>query len=667
MRRRTLQGAASASAALAVVTALVALGALAAPARAQPADLAAQIKIIDNQPADMDRASWKDRRRDAARKLGQSKDRRAVPVLIRLAETETFDIIGEIAIEGLGNLGDPQAVAVLQKITADPGRDPGQRELAKKALAKLGADARAPITGRAPGTAAGRTGGAGTGGASTGGAGTGGASTGGASTGGASTGGASTGGTSTGGASTGATSTGATSTGATSTGATTGPSAGGTNASSASPSGASSARDTGAATSDSSTGGSGLGSVLGGPATGDIPERAALPALADDALAAYERVTFAGGTANAGYDTVRKRLDIDADVAGQYQKRIEREAVAWGLDAAAHVVGGYINPDGDAATRGLQIDAAAGGEARFYSGKLYGIGRGAADAQVNYVSDVDAANPNNTLKDTRFSADLQIAVGGGYGRVLDVGAAIRVRRLARTLEAARALGRPIDPSTARRLQLTWWALRGERSTYRALVATVAILREAGILLGEPGAGLSYEILNVLRDSQLYLRPSGLDLQLAFGEGYLQRPDQPPPTEHGRVEQLLAQASYGAQLDDDKLELSGGATARLRLFAPDDQPSPWALGATARARRFTYGEHGDPFGALDISAEVLLSNDDLMNSQTGQRITGQLGFTYWLNPASGFRLAASLGEDRGAIVFGAQLTATYGLLDGTFAR
>jgi hypothetical protein len=318
-------------------------------------------------------------------------------------------------------------------------------------------------------------------------------------------------------------------------------------------------------------------------------------------------------------------------------------------------------------TRGLQIDVTADGEARLYSGQLYGIGRTAAAAQLNYVSDVDPNNPANTLKDTRFTADLQVAIGAGYGRVLDVGAAIRVRRLARALDAARALGRPVDPSTARRLQLTWWALRGERSTYRALVATVAILREAGVLLGEPDAGLAYEILDVLRDSQLTLRPSGLDLQVVFGEGYLRRPDQPPPTESGRVEQLLAAASYGAQLDDDTLELSGGAYARLRLFAPEAVPSPWAIGATARARKFTYGEHGDPFGALDLSAEVQLSSDGAMTSQTGQRITGQLGFTWWLSPASGFRLAASLAEDRGAIVFGAQLSGSYGLLDGTFAR
>ena len=71
----------------------------------------------------MDRSTWKEKRRDAARKLGQSKDKRATPVLMRLAETETFDIIGDIAIEGLGNLGDQQAVPVLQ---AAPGLPEGQ-------------------------------------------------------------------------------------------------------------------------------------------------------------------------------------------------------------------------------------------------------------------------------------------------------------------------------------------------------------------------------------------------------------------------------------------------------------------------------------------------------------------------------------------------------------
>jgi hypothetical protein len=587
-----------------------------AQAQAQVGDVAAQIKLIDTQPADMDKSTWKDKRRDAARKLAQSKDKRAVPVLIKLAETETFDIIGEIAIEGLGNLGDGAAVPALQKIIADPARDKSQRELARKALAKLGAEAGS--AGKGPG-ATGGTGG--------------------------------TGGTTPAGGGPGPT-------------APTGPTAPPAGTGGTGDGGAGSEVKPGNAGATGTLGGAGAGLLGSGTPSSELP---ALPVIDDETLAAYERITFAGGTANFGYDSSRKRVDFDADVAGLYQKRVEREAMAWGWDAGAHVVAGYINPQGAGLSRGLQLDATANAEARLYTGGLYGIGRAAGAAQLNYVSDVDANNPGNTLKDTRVTADFQVALGGGYGRVLDVGAAVRVRRLARALDAARALGKPIEAATARRLQLTWWALRGERSTYRALVATVAILREAGILLGEPDAGLSYEILNVLRDSQLYLRPSGFDANLLVSEGYLQRPDQPASNEAGRVEQVLASAAYGAQLDDDKLELSGGGYARLRLFAPDNQPSPWAAGARLRARRFAYGDHGDPLGAIDLSGDLQISDDDVMGSQIGQRVSGQLGFTWWINAASGFRLAANVGEDRGALFIGAQLEATYGLLDGTFAR
>ncbi|MCE9574501.1 MAG: HEAT repeat domain-containing protein, partial [Deltaproteobacteria bacterium] len=127
---------------------LVALApiAIAAPriAHAQE-DVSALIKLVDEQPAGMDRAAWKEKRREAARKLVASGDKRAVPVLMKVAASETFDIIGETAIEGLGTLGDPQAVPTLQQIEADPSRDAGQRTLARKALAKLGAKPSAAV------------------------------------------------------------------------------------------------------------------------------------------------------------------------------------------------------------------------------------------------------------------------------------------------------------------------------------------------------------------------------------------------------------------------------------------------------------------------------------------------------------------------------------------
>ena len=84
-------------------------------------------------------------------------------------------------------------------------------------------------------------------------------------------------------------------------------------------------------------------------------------------------------------------------------------------------------------------------------------------------------------------------------------------------------------------------------------------------------------------------------------------------------------------------------------------------------RFAYGEHGDPFGAFDLTGIVQLSGPDRMNEDKGLSITGQLGFTLLMNQASGIRLAAQVTEDAGTFQIGAQLQGTYGLLDGTFAR
>ena len=553
--------------------------------QAQPADVAGLIKLISDQPADMDRSTWKEKRRDAARKLAQSKDKRATPVLAKLAESETFDIIGEIAIEGLGSLGDKDAVPALQRIAADNSRDKDQRELARKALAKLGAAELPPGTAggtKEPTAGSGDTGDTGTTGLDTG-----------------------------------------------------------------------KPLDTGSTGSD----------LLKSRGATDLPP---LPDVPDDALASYDRLQIAGGTAGLQYDTVRKELDFNADIAASLQRRVERTKIAWGYDLGGELVTGFINPDGRAQSRGAQLDLEGDGEGRYYFGDAYGIARAAVALQLDYTAYIDGNDPGNDFKDTAFSADGQIAVGGGYGRQLDVGSAIRVRRLARALDANRALGRPIDAATAKKLQLTWWALRSERTTYRTLIATVAILREAGILLSEPDAGLTYEILNVLRDSWLYARPSGFDANLVFGEGYLQRPAD-PMIESGHYEQLLLSAGYATNIDDDKLQLSGSAYGRYRLLAPMGAPSPWALGVTGRLQRFTYAEHGDPIGAIDITADLATSSDDIMGVDKGMRIGGQIGFTYFLNPASGIRLAGSLVEDGGNLFVGAQLQATYGLLEGSFAR
>ncbi|MBP6632566.1 MAG: HEAT repeat domain-containing protein [Kofleriaceae bacterium] len=556
------------------------------PAWAQPAaDVPGWISVVERQPDGMDRAEWKEKRREAARKLGASRDKRAVPVLIKLAESETFDIIGEIAIDGLGALGDASAVAALQRIAADNARDRAQRDLARKALAKLGASADG-----------GGGGGGGDGDPGLGRPGDGDGDGVAVSTGGATT-------------------------------------------------------TTTTTTPDPATGGGGASSSGGATDRPTTP-----PTLSDDTLAAYERITLAAGAANLSFDTLRDEASFDADLAGRYQRRLERQTMAWGVDAGARLVTGYYNPEGDLSARGALLNVDGQGEARFYSGKVYGIGRLAAQGVITYIS-------SENVVDVRNAVDLELALGAGYGRVLDVGASLRVKRIAAALEAARALGRPIDASLANKLQLAWWSLRGSRSLHPLLTRTVAILREAGVLLGEPDAGLTYELLQVLGDGLLDRRHSGVDAYLAFGEGYLLREDD-PQVDEGRVEQLLARAAYATQLPGNTAEVSGEGYARLRLFVAEGQPSPWALGATARWRKFTYTDHFDPVGAIDVAASLAVSDDGGDMSEMAFRVGGEVGFTFVPNRASALRLAASASFDSGELIVGASLGARYGLADGS---
>jgi hypothetical protein len=111
----------------------------AAPAHADKVD--DLIALVARKPAGMSAAEWREQRRDAARELGRSGDKRAVEPLMKVAESEKFDAVAEIAIEALGKLGDPRAVPLLKKIADDETRDQYLREAARGALAELGAPA----------------------------------------------------------------------------------------------------------------------------------------------------------------------------------------------------------------------------------------------------------------------------------------------------------------------------------------------------------------------------------------------------------------------------------------------------------------------------------------------------------------------------------------------
>ena len=251
--------------------------------------------------------------------------------------------------------------------------------------------------------------------------------------------------------------------------------------------------------------------------------------------------------------------------------------MAWGYDVDAHVVAGLINPHGRAQSRAAPRSTRRGdGEARFYSRPdATASARRRPRSRSTTSSDVDP-NDRTDIKDTRFTADLQVAIGGGYGRVLDVGARdprpparAHARRRARARQADRRRDRAEAP-----------ARRGGRCAasarrYRALTSrpSRSCARPASCS-ASPTRGSPTRSSTCCATASCSLRPSGFDVQVAIGEGYLApaRRDGRSGRERARPRRAAARArrATAAQLQDDKLEVSGTAYARYRLFAPDDR-------------------------------------------------------------------------------------------------
>jgi hypothetical protein len=545
--------------------AAVALAIALAPATASADEVDDLIAVVDEKPAGMNEETWKEERRDAAKQLGKLGDTRAVPALIRVVETESFDVVAEYAIESLGKLGDDRAVPVLRQVAGDSSRDRYARELARKALRKLGASA-----------------------------------------------------------------------------------------------------DGGGGDDDDGGGalvGSGTGASIGSSADATIDDG---PEFSGDTLGATEILTLAAGGASLTYDTVREVASLDGQVDARYRREIERTKMGYGYGGTASVAGGVIDLPGDgSASEAISFAGTGGGDARFYlaDSEVYGAVEGGLGLSLSALK---RAAQGNSLRETMLGVDLHLGLGVGYGRILDLGEALRLRRIEMALEESRALGRPITGDLAEKIMRAWWALRGEQGAHKRLVATVKILREAGVLLGEPDASTTYKILQILVDGQLDHRLDGFDVRLGVAESYLVRDDDRVGYDDGRIETVLVRARYGMQMRSTVQEIVGEGSARLRVLADDGVPSPWTAVAAAAWRRYVYSDAFDPIGAFEVRGEVGLSDDDNgMMSSTASRVGGGIGWIWSPSRASQFRLSADASLESGEIFLGASFEAVYGFLDVGF--
>ena len=513
-------------------------------------------ELLLEKPPDMDRDTWRQERREAARRLGRIGDPRAVPALIELVRTETFDVAAEHAIDALAEIGDDRAIPVLREAAEDSSRDRLIRAAARRALASLGADVQAPPASDEPPE-----------------------------------------------------------------------------------------RDDDA------------GALLR-----DLDAEAAPagPEFDPDVLAASERLTFAAGGARLEYDTIRSTPALDGDVSALYERIVEETRRGTLFRLSGDAAAGLIDfEDSGAASRTLVTGLSGTGEVRFYTGSgdtWFGLLRGDASA---FVGGIQVRRPDSDdTTDLRWGADVHATLGAGYGRFFSVGSALRIARVELALERAGALGRPITGDVAERIQRAWWALRGEQGSHRHLESLIAVLREAGVLLEDPPPSLTYQLIRILEDGQLVGRPEGFEFRLGITESYVARASD-IPADTGRAETLIARARYGAQSGQGTRELEGEAIARYRILSGDD-PAPWLARGAVAYRNYFYNDVFDPLGALEFRGSAGLSDDDL--THIASRVSGGVGWIWFPNRASRYRLGGDVAVESGELFVGLSFEAVHGLLD-----
>ena len=398
--------------------------------------------------------------------------------------------------------------------------------------------------------------------------------------------------------------------------------------------------------------------LLGTPSADDRGCRALPEVLADDTLAAYERLTFA-----ARHRELRLRHRCASGSTSTptspaaTQRRVEREKMAWGYDAARTSSAASSTRPAARSTRG-----ARGRRARRRRGAVllgpdlrHRQGRGRR-SQIELRLATSTDDPATTVKFTHT-----------HGRPADrARRRLRPRRStsarrsacagsrARSMRIARSASRS-TPRRAKKLQLTWWALRGERTH-----VSRADRDGRDPARGRHPARRARRRAHV-RDPQRAARHPALRAAERLRRAARVRRGLPRSAADDRhADERAASSSCSRPPATARSSTrtssrsSGNAYARLRLFAPDSDSRRRGRPARARAMtRFTYGEHGDPFGALDLGARRQLSSDDddeQRQASCGSRASS--ASRTGINQAGGLRLAAQVAEDRGALFLGA---------------
>jgi HEAT repeats len=545
------------------------------------------LRVLKKRPRRMTRETWLEQRREAARELGRLKDKRAVLVLLKIIKKERFDVILEISIDALGEIGDKRAVDPLKKLLNDPSLDSYVRDAVAGSLKKLGVGSGKPGLGdpTRPGP---------------------------------------------------------------------GHKPGGKR-----PTSKPVSANPEPLPPDEDKTDLALRLAREGSPFGDLPPMDLK--LEADLLARTDFWRLVAGNASVLHDGNADDL-TSAGLAAftHYFRQLEKKTYGYTIDGRIDVGFNLTDTGSRDASWTLGQAAQVNPELRFYPFRrdlplLFGQVSGGVGYSL-------ALSKTSTALENRlaFAGNASVAMGPGYGRMLNSGPKLRLKRLQYHMKQAGLLSDDIDKAVGDQILQAWYKLRNEIGTFKHLGYTLDILRKAGLLAADSiNPAVAYKLIRILDDPNLDMRQSGMMFRLGYGYARSMILD----ADDYDMAFLYATGEYRYQ----KVKRSFEARMRF-LWEMYNDPDSYNLELEAVYSHHFYNTHLDSLGALSALVNGGFSKQPgraVEEGSLGFQILAGGAYTRYFNRGTLVRAALKGGIRSGAPLIMFTLEAEYGLSTGSF--
>ena len=314
----------------------------------------------------------------------------------------------------------------------------------------------------------------------------------------------------------------------------------------------------------------------------------------------------------------------------------------------------------------LYLDALP--EARFYptpNGRPFFV-YGAAELDLHLFT-TKTTGRFATDADSIATGRVSLAAGVGFGRVLAIDPAVRLRRLEQALQGEGLIAGPIPGDVGDDIIRSWYALRNHIGNYPRLAYTMKHLAQAGMLTEAPNLRATYKAIAILSDPFIFNRRRGYQARLGLG---LVMPfiayDAADAAENSAA--VLGSAQYERPLSTTRqLSLSG----QLFVDLGDTEVAnrEWSARAQLTHTRAFYTPTYDPTGSLTLAAEAGISGVRtiaLDKPSAGIDVVGQAVYSRVLDGGSLATLGASLRlRNDGEYTVGLSVGFTRGIASGFY--